>query len=458
MEKLVICDNIILDENRDLWIEQCRAQQLVEQYGTPLYVTSERQIRENYRQIRDAFCAVYPKTLVMCAMKANNNMALRHILSDEGAGGEAFGPGELIALLESGADPRKCVLNGGYKEDYELILAVGRGVRINADSYKEVQDIERVASTLGKKADVRLRLRLQVPEFDEIPAQAGGRTISERFANSKFGLSPEQVLKCAEYIKGSEHMVLTGYSFHLGRQSLVTQHFAFVLREMANVAHMVYNELGIEARVLNIGGGIPSSSRDPEGHGTSGSVPQLSEYAAAMAGAIRKAVSEGKLTQEPVFELEPGRGVAGSAAVLLTKTMLYKENLGHRWMLVDCGGNQLSRIDSAHYAYRAVKATHSSEALACAPTVVDIVGNLCSADFLVRDVEIQDPGQGDLIAILDAGMYAETTASQFNGRPRPATVLVHGDKSDVIKRRETFRDVFATQCIPARIEQMCDGE
>lgn len=78
--------------------------------------------------------------------------------------------------------------------------------------------------------------------------------------------------------------------------------------------------------------------------------------------------------------------------------------------------------------------------------------------FLVRDVEIQDPGQGDLIAILDAGMYAETTASQFNGRPRPATVLVHGDKSDVIKRRETFRDVFATQCIPARIEQMCDGE
>ena len=457
MEREYYSKYICRDEKGTLWIEDCSAHDLAEQYGTPLYVTSEAQIRYNYRQIRNAFTAVYPNTLILCAMKANNNMALRRILSGEGAGGEAFGPGELWALLQCGADPKKCVLNGGYKEDFELTLAIGNGVRINADSLKELRDIERIAGRLGRRAEVRLRLRLQVPEFDQVPAQAGGRTISERFANSKFGLAPDQALECARYIAGSDHLDLTGFSFHLGRQSLITEHFGYTLREMIRVAGMISRETGAETKVLNIGGGLPSSVRDPEGHGCGEKVPYVEQYARSMAQAIRQGVAEGLLKTEPVLELEPGRSVVGNATVLLSRVMLYKQNLDHKWLLVDCGGNQLSRIDSAHFCYQAVKAWHEAGPGQTVPVAVDVAGNLCSADFLSRNVFVQDPGEGDLMAILDAGMYAETTASQFNGRPRPATVLVHGRESEIIKRRETVRDVFATQCVPARLEVLQDN-
>lgn len=456
MDEQRVCEHIVRDEQGELWIEGCRAADLAATYGTPLYVTSEAQIRQNYRHIQAAFAAEYPNTRLLCAMKANNNLAVRRILSQEGAGGEAFGAGELVALLDSGADPRKCVLNGAYKEDYELTRAIESGVRINVDSAKELGDIERVAHALGKKAEVRLRLRLQVPEFDEIPAQAGGRTISERFANSKFGLSPVQALECAEYIKQSGEMEFKGYSFHLGRQSLDVRHFAYVMREIIAVADMVYRKLGLEAEVLNIGGGLPSSPRDPEGHGTSGPVPPVSDYAKAIAGAIREGLEKGLLIKEPILELEPGRSVVGCATVLLSKVMIHKENLGHHWLVLNCGGNQVSRIDSARFFYQSIKASHANDPMESEPVVVDVCGNLCSADFISRETPVIAPKEGDLIAILDTGMYAETTASQFNGRPRPATVLVHEKESAVIKRRETFSDVFATQCVPARYEQMRD--
>lgn len=458
VDKQRVCEHIVRDEQGELWIEGCRAADLAATYGTPLYVTSESQIRQNYRRIQAAFAAEYPNTQLLCAMKANNNLAVRRILSDEGAGGEAFGAGELIALLDSGANPRKCVLNGAYKEDLELRKAIECGVRINADSEKELRDIERVARELGKTAEVRLRLRLQVPEFDEIPAQAGGKTISERFANSKFGLSPVQALKCAEYIKGSAEMEFKGYSFHLGRQSLDVRHFAYVMREIIAVADLIYRKLGLVAEVINIGGGLPSSPRDPEGHGTSGPVPPVEDYAVAIAGAIREGLAKGFLVKEPVLELEPGRSVVGCATVLLTKVMVHKENLGHHWLVVNCGGNQVSRIDSARFYYQTIKASHETDASDSQPIIADVCGNLCSADFISRETPVLDPKEGDLLAVLDTGMYAETTASQFNGRPRPATVLVHEKESVVIKRRESFSDVFATQCVPARYEKMCDAQ
>ncbi len=458
MEIFNCCEYIERDRQGDLKIEGCDAQELARRYGTPLYVTSEAQLRYNYRKIRDTFVRAYPKTQLLCAMKANNNMALRHILSDEGAGGEAFGPGELVALLQSGADPRKCVLNGGYKDEFELTLAIGSGVRINADSRKELEDIETIAQRLDKPVEIRLRLRLCVPEFDDVPAQAGGKTISDRFARSKFGLTAAQALECARYIKDSKYMTLCGYNFHLGRQSLETSHFQYTIREMMRTADLIRRETGIEAQVINIGGGLPSSVRDPEGHGTSGRVPSLTQYANAMAETLRQGVADGLLTKEPVLELEPGRSIVGCTTVLLTTVKLSKENLGHRWLHVDCGGNQLSRIDSARYYYQTIKAHHAPGEESAPEERVDVVGHLCSGDSISTDMLLRAPKEGDLLAVLDAGMYAETTASQFNGRPRPATVLVSGSGSDIIKRRETIRDVFATQCVPARLECLRDRE
>lgn len=457
MKEERISETIGLDETGSLHVEGLSARLLVESYGSPIYVTSEAQLRMNYRKIRDSFVNAYPNTLVMCAMKANNNLALRRVLSDEGAGGEAFGPGELWALLESGADPKKCVLNGNYKEKYELLLAIRSGVRINADSFEELRRIEALAAEEGICAEVRLRLRLRVPAFDTVPAQAGGKTVSERFAKSKFGLGPEQALECARFAAAASHVRLTGYSFHLGRQSLDTSHFALTLHEMILVAAQIERETGVTTRVLNLGGGIPSSVRDAEGHGNAGPVPPVTAYAQAMAGAIGDAMKEGLLSELPVLEIEPGRSIVGNTTVLLSTVKLVKRYGGRCWAHVDIGGNQLSRIDSSHYFYQARKAFHTPEALAMEPEPVDIVGYLCSGDCLCADTPVRGLAQGDLIAVLDAGMYAETTASQFNGRPRPATVLVHGTEAEIIKRRERIEDVFMTHIVPPRLQDMKDG-
>ncbi|MDO4565639.1 MAG: hypothetical protein Q4C04_08505 [Clostridia bacterium] len=451
-----ICENITVRDG-ELFVEAVDAFSLVREYGSPLYVTSEAQLRLNYRKIFESFTREYPKTLVMCAMKANNNMAVRRVLSDEGAGGEAFGPGELWALLKSGANPKKCVLNGAYKEDFELKLAIENGVRINADSYNELVRIAELARELNRVAEVRIRLRLQVPEFELVPAQAGGKTIAERFAKSKFGLSTEQAVECARFImKNTDALYFTGYSFHLGRQSLDTGHFAMTIREMINAAHEVELQTGAVAKVINIGGGIPSSVRDAEGHGTSGEVPPVEQYAKAMAAALRQGVADGLLKDEPVLEIEPGRSVVGNSTVLLTTIKLVKRNQGRTWAVMDAGGNQLTRIDSSHYFYYALKAHHNPGDLCAEPEPVDVAGYLCSGDTLCADTPIRRPQEGDILAILDAGMYAETTACQFNGRPRPATVMVNGGAVTVIKRRETIEDVFSTQRVSERYAGMND--
>jgi diaminopimelate decarboxylase len=147
------------DAHGRLYIEQCAARDLVERFGSPLYVTSESQIRQNYRRFVKAFTDRYPDNgiIVLYALKANNNLAIRRIFHQEGAGCDCFGAAELWATFAGGADPDKVVLNGSNKADDELREAVRLGVTVTVDCLEELEMLNAIAASHGRKVPIHLR-------------------------------------------------------------------------------------------------------------------------------------------------------------------------------------------------------------------------------------------------------------------------------------------------------------
>ncbi len=157
---------ITADEHGHLGIEQREASALANEFGTPLYVISEGQIRHNVRAITRAFRGRYPRTEILFSNKANNNPAIRRVFNQEGAGGDCFGYGELYLSLLAGTDPDKLMLNGSNKAEPELAMAVEAGVTINLDVFEELQAVAAIARRLGTRARVNVRTRLGLHEMD----------------------------------------------------------------------------------------------------------------------------------------------------------------------------------------------------------------------------------------------------------------------------------------------------
>lgn len=244
-----------------------------------------------------------------------------------------------------------------------------------------------------------------------------------------------------------KHIALKGLHFHLGRHTNKVEHFKLMVEGIIDFAVQLREKTGWAPTILDLGGGYAHGS-DPEGQGkTEGAFP-IEDYAELMVTTLRDSLKKNNLP-EPELELEPGRHIVGNTAVLLSRVGVIKEVPGlKKWVNVDASTNQLQRILLANYYYQPIvanKALHPPE------EVVDIVGPLCILDILAGNRKMPRIERGDLIAFLEAGMYAESVSNHFNGIPRPATVLVCGKMVDIIKERETVQDVFAHHRIPLRL-------
>src|SRR6266853_1349080 len=155
-------DYIGIGPNGNLWVEGCDVQDLASRFGTPLYIISESQLRHTYRQFRDAFRKHYPDVEILFANKSNNGLAYRHIMNQEGAGGDCFGVNEMYLALLAGTNPKTLVLNGSNKEAEELEMAIVNGLCINIDAMDELEAIDATCRRLGKQADVGIRLKLDL--------------------------------------------------------------------------------------------------------------------------------------------------------------------------------------------------------------------------------------------------------------------------------------------------------
>ncbi len=207
-----------VDEQGHLRIEAVDALDLADEFGTPLFVLSENQIRHNMRAISRAFRACYPRTEILFSNKANNNPAVRRIFNQEGAGGDCFGYGELYLSLLAGTDPGKLMLNGSNKQAPELTLAIESGVTINLDSVEEADQVADLARNVGRRAKVNPRTRLMLSELDDVAADwPRGVAVGPGARGHKFGMHYEDVLETCRRALASEWLDLVGLHHHVGR-------------------------------------------------------------------------------------------------------------------------------------------------------------------------------------------------------------------------------------------------
>jgi diaminopimelate decarboxylase len=449
-EVKIASDDLDVDPTGHLLVGRQRAWDLISRFGSPLYVISERTIRTNYRRFYGAFAANWAAPInVLYAIKANNNLAIRALLSQEGAGGDCFGQGELYATFVGGADPAKIVMNGSSKTDDDLREAVRLGVRVNIDAEDEIERLRLIATSLRRRARVNIRLKVIPEAIDGFQADYTTKkpeSLAKAIASKQWGFSLEKVESVISAIQRSPALVLDGYHFHLGRVTSELGFYASWASALGQSIVELHERTGFSPSIVDVGGGY-ARERDPESQRLDPNPSTLEDYAAAITSSLGEPLTRGGIPL-PELWLEPGRSIVGNAGVLIGTVGSVKHDLGMTWVNVDISINNLMRIESHHSAYHLLAANRLHDPH---DQTVTVVGALCTGAPLGANRSMPSLERGDLMAVLDAGMYAETASTQFNGVPRPATVLVSEEGVELIKERETVLDVFAKHRIPPRL-------
>lgn len=414
--------------NNHLIIGRADTTELAGQYGTPLYVTNESRVVENFSAYREAF----PDADIYYAAKANGSFAILRILAKEGAGADVFSFGELYMALLAGIPREKILFNGNSKTDFELQKAIEAGIKVSVDSRDELHTLSKIAQSHGKTAEIAFRVNPDVSPSTHPKISTGLRT-------SKFGIPADEVASI--YSEASELPGIRpcGIHCHIGSQILDTAPFIEAAQKMMDLVEQV-TELGIDLEFVDMGSGLGIPYKKGE------HTPGPDDLASAVLPVFEERIKD--LGICPKLILEPGRYIVADTTVLLTRVNTVKR-AAKNFVGVDAGFNLLIRpamYDSYHYAVVANKA-----ALPPGDTYT-IVGPICeTGDVLAHDRKLPHVEKGDIIAMLDAGAYGFSMSSQYNGRPRCAEILVKDGKADVIRSREDIDDLLAKQKLPARL-------
>jgi diaminopimelate decarboxylase len=445
-------EHVWVDGADHLRIEEADAVELARRFGTPLFVVSEAQIRANVARYQAAFRRGYPDTQIYFSTKANFNPAVRRVFTLAGAGGDAFGLGELTINLAAGTPPGMIVLNGSNKQEPELRLAIEHGVAIHIDHPEELERVAILAGELGRVARVAPRTRLMLHELDDMEADlpAGAKVGPGARVGNKFGMHWEDTLAVCRRALDDPLLDLVGMHHHVGRWNHDPAVFRAVVREQVAWAARLRDALGgWTPGYLDMGGGFATPRAEGLGpFGNDRDAPPIEDVAAVVTGTLVEELDRWGLPR-PRLIVEPGRAIASDIAVLLGSVGIVKRFLDERtWVSLDVSQNLVVNTLTMAYHYHAVVADRVT---APAAPPVDLVGPLCSFDFLGVGRSLPPVARGDVVALLDTGAYCESKALQFNALPRPATVLVSGATVDVISERETIDDVIARMRVPDRL-------
>lgn len=413
-------------DSSELLCESVPLARLAREFGTPLYVYSANALRANYRRLAAAFAPLQP--LICYAVKANFNLALLRILKDEGAGFDIVSGGELHRALAIGADPARIVFAGVGKTDAELSAALDAVIGwFNVESADELARLNALAVARGQTVTVALRLNPDVdPDTHRHIATGGG--------HSKFGLPVEDALALVRRAADFPAIRFRGVHVHIGSQipdpSSTLQAIEIALRFIQQSAS-VSSGPSVDFNTLDIGGGFPVAYRETDTY------PSLEDFAAPLVARLTS------LAGQMRFHLEPGRFLVANTGALLATVQAVKTTSGRRTIVVDAGMNTLLR-PALYDAYHRVLSLVQPSAVSPQPS--DVVGPICeSADVLARDRGLPDLKPGDGLALMEAGAYGFSMASNYNAQPRPAEVLVDGNSVRLIRRRETMEDMSASE-------------
>ena len=408
-------------EEGGLRCEGVALSEIAESTGTPTYVYSHSALERAYEELDEAFSGL--DHLVCYAVKANGNLAVLRSLASFGAGADIVSGGELYRVMRAGFDPKKVVFAGVGKTEDELMAGLGERILLfNVESASELEHIERFAARHGKTARVSLRVNPDVGPDTHSHVSTGHGT-------SKFGIPIDEALSLAERMGEYRCVKLIGVHQHIGSQITKLPPYTESVEKSAGLVEELKRR-GFDVKYFNIGGGLGIRYKDEE-------VPSPKE----LVDAIRPTL---EATGTKIL-CEMGRYIAGNAGALLTRVIYRKQSSGKNFLVADAGMNDLLR-PSLYDAYHEVRPVRDGAAAIPA----DLVGPVCeSGDYLAKDRDLPDAAEGDLLVLMGAGAYGFSMASNYNSRPRPAEVLVRGDRWATVREREYLADLIRREAVPA---------
>jgi diaminopimelate decarboxylase len=407
--------------NNELYCEGVKVSKIAKDIGTPCYIYSHKYLIDQFNQIKKAFSKVDP--LICFAMKANDNLAVVKTLVDQGAGCDIVSVGELKIALKAGVDPKKIVYASTGKTEYEIIESIKAGILFfNVESLPELEEINRIAGKMRRKAAAALRINPDVKAVTHDKITTGT-------LDKKFGLDLATARRILKNRVKYPNVDIKGLHMHIGSQILESKPYEIALKKViAFLDELTMDGIFLEYMDMGGGIGIPYNNEDVE---------SMKAFAAKLLPLLEKTGLK--------IVMEPGRYICGNAGILATRTIYVKDNGIKKFIIVDAGMNDLIRptmYEAYHEIIPVVKSSRKK-------MTFDVVGPICeSGDVFGKRRNMASVDKGDLLAIMSAGAYSHVMSSNYNMRCRPAEVMVKGNKYAVVKERETFKDLMKGEQIP----------
>jgi len=419
---------------RDLFCEGVSVESLAHKFGTPLYVYSQRTLTGHFQTLDAAMSPV--NHLVCFSVKSNSNLSVLRTLANLGSGFDIVSGGELRRVIAAGGDPHRCVFAGVGKTEDEIKFALRQGVySFNAESEPELQRINCIAAQLKKIAPVAVRVNPGVDAYTHAKITTGTY-------ENKFGIQFEQVEGVYARASKLKNLRLRGLQMHIGSQIIETTPFEQAVRKVLPLLKRLQEKYALE--FFSVGGGLGIVYQ-----------PALASGTAAW---WKTAASKNILTPQkyagrlvPLLQplglrilLEPGRFISGNAGILVARVEFVKKTGRKNFVIVDAAMNDLIRPAFYDAYHEIVPLTHNRGALVKS----DVVGPICeSGDYFCKNRLLPRMGGGDYLALLSAGAYSSTMASNYNTRPLAAEILVNGNKIAVVRERQAVEEIWADEKI-----------
>jgi diaminopimelate decarboxylase len=414
-----------------LHAEDALVADIAQRFGTPVFVYSRKALVEGFDRLARAFAPLRPH--ICYSIKSCHNTHILRLLRERGAAFDAVSIGEIRRALEAGADPATIVFAGVGKTQAEIRAAVEGGVGcFNVESVGELEALAAVTQELKKPVRACLRVN---PDVD--PATHPYTTTGKK--ENKFGIERDVARELFKAYVQHPRLRLSGIHLHIGSPVYTIEPYV----EAAEKALVLIDELrtaGVSIDLLNLGGGWPVSYQDDD-------APPLEDYAAALTPLLQGRGLD--------IHLEPGRSIAANSGLLVARVIYTKQGRERRFVIVDAAMTDLIRpalYQAYHFLWPVAPGPEftptgrAAEMALPGLAPVDVVGPVCeSSDFLAKQRPLPPILPGDLIAVFSAGAYGSVMGSQYNSRPRPPEVLVEGANARLIRRRETYDDLVATE-------------
>ncbi len=410
-------NSFIYYKDGNLFVENVKVEDIVKEYGTPIYIYSANSFKNRFNNIKGVLPA---DALIAYSIKSNSNVNIIKLLKEEGAGADIVSRGELYRAKLAGIDGSKIVFSGVGKSYDDIKDALEYDILMfNIESLPEAELINKIASSMNKKARVSIRVNPDVDADTHHHITTGKK-------ENKFGISYEDAVNVYKYIRDNlKNLEIIGIDTHIGSSILKVNPYKEAIGKLVNLIEDLKKE-GIKLEYFDIGGGLGIRYREEDKD------IDMKEWG--------KTITDLVGTYNLKLIVEPGRYISGNSGIFVSKVLYMKKTAHKNFIIVDGAMNDLVRpafYDAYHKIdYITIKDRKN--------IIADVVGPICeSGDYFAKERNIGEPvDDNEYIVIFSAGAYGYVMSSNYNSRPKSPEVLVEGDSVKLVKRRETLEDLI----------------